>query len=105
MDNYKDMRQVLTLTNPPIEQVTEPSDSIGLAQAVNDEMAELVAKYPDRFVGAVGRSLSDTREEGGSALVDLCGQQSFHAASRGARGTCFNVDFMRFGSKLCFRGR
>ena len=53
MDKYEDMAQVLTLTNPPIETVAEPVDAIELARIVNDEMAELVAKYPDRFVGAV----------------------------------------------------
>lgn len=53
MDEYKDMRQVLTVTNPPIETVVELDDAVELARLVNDEMAELVAKYPDRFVGAV----------------------------------------------------
>ncbi len=52
MDNYEDMVQVLTLTNPPIEVVAEPVVAVELAKIANDEMAELVAKYPDRFVGA-----------------------------------------------------
>jgi predicted TIM-barrel fold metal-dependent hydrolase len=52
MDEYKDMTQVLTLTNPPIETVAEPKDAIELARIANDEIAELIAKYPDRFVGA-----------------------------------------------------
>jgi predicted TIM-barrel fold metal-dependent hydrolase len=52
MDNYGDMRQVLTITNPPVEAVAEPKVSIELAQIANDELAELIAKYPDRFVGA-----------------------------------------------------
>jgi len=53
MDEYKDMVQVLTVTNPPIETVAEPKDAIELARIVNDEMAELIVKYPDRFVAAV----------------------------------------------------
>lgn len=53
MNKYEDMVQVLTLTNPPIETAAEPVVAVELAQIVNDEMAELVAKYPDRFVGAV----------------------------------------------------
>ncbi len=53
MDTYKDMTQVLTVTNPPIETVAEPGDAVELAHIVNDEMAELLVKYPDRFVGAV----------------------------------------------------
>lgn len=53
MDKSEDMVQVLTLTNPPIETVAEPADAVELARIVNDEMAELVAKHPDRFVGTV----------------------------------------------------
>ena len=53
LDQYKDIAQVLTLTNPPIEQIAEPSVAVELAKIANDEMAELVAKYPDRFVEAV----------------------------------------------------
>ena len=53
MDKCEDMVQVLTLTNPPVELVVEPADAVELARIVNDEMAELVAKYPDRFVGGV----------------------------------------------------
>lgn len=53
MDKSEDMVQVLTLTNPPIETVAEPADAVELARIVNDEMAELVAKHPGRFVGAV----------------------------------------------------
>jgi predicted TIM-barrel fold metal-dependent hydrolase len=43
----------LTLANPPIELLAEPAVAVELAQMANDEMAELVQKYPDRFVGAV----------------------------------------------------
>jgi predicted TIM-barrel fold metal-dependent hydrolase len=53
MDRYPEMRQVLTLTNPPIELVAEPTLAVELSQIANDEMGELVQKYPDRFVGAV----------------------------------------------------
>jgi predicted TIM-barrel fold metal-dependent hydrolase len=52
MDHYRDMRQVLTLTNPPIELVAEPALAVELSRIANDEMAELVLKYPDRFVEA-----------------------------------------------------
>lgn len=53
MDNYPDMVEVLTVANPPVETMLKPADAIELSRLVNDEMAELVAKYPDRFVGAV----------------------------------------------------
>lgn len=53
MDTCEDMVQVLTVTNPAVETIFEPPDAIKLARLVNDEMAELVVKYPDRFAGAV----------------------------------------------------
>lgn len=53
MDRYEDVVQVLTLTTPPVELVADPEISRELAQLANDEMAELLMKHPDRFVGAV----------------------------------------------------
>jgi predicted TIM-barrel fold metal-dependent hydrolase len=43
----------LTLAAPPIEYAVSPKDAVDLARVANDEMAELVNKYPDRFVAAV----------------------------------------------------
>lgn len=54
MDKYPDLVQVLTLASPPIEAVAGIKNSAELARIANDEIAELVAKYPRRFVGAVG---------------------------------------------------
>ena len=54
MDKHEDMRQVLTLTVPFVEREVGPEAAIELTKLGNDEMAELVAKHPDRFVGAVG---------------------------------------------------
>ena len=53
MDNYEGLVQVLTLASPPIETLVEPKAAVELARIANDEMAELVTKYPDRFVAAV----------------------------------------------------
>ena len=53
MDKHQDYVQVLTLSLPAIETVLEPEDAAELARIANDEMAELVMKYPDRFVAAV----------------------------------------------------
>lgn len=52
-DKFEGLRQVLTLGAPPIEAVVSPQDAIDLARLANDEMAELVNKYPDRFLAAV----------------------------------------------------
>ena len=54
MDKHEDMLQVLTLTVPFVEREVEPKVATELAKIGNDELAELVEKYPDRFVGAVG---------------------------------------------------
>jgi predicted TIM-barrel fold metal-dependent hydrolase len=53
MDKYEGSAQVLTLNYPPIEEVTDPQKAVELTQLANDEMAELVNKYPDRFLAAV----------------------------------------------------
>ncbi len=53
MDAFPDVVQVLTLTNPPVEAIAEPAVAAELSQIANDEIAELVQKYPDRFIAGV----------------------------------------------------
>ncbi|MFC1893180.1 amidohydrolase family protein [Chloroflexota bacterium] len=53
MDKYEGLVQVLTLGAPPVEEVATPRDAPEIARIANDEMAELVIKYPERFVAAV----------------------------------------------------
>lgn len=49
MDGFgDDYRQVLTIGSPPIEVFDSP---VELARVANDGMAELVARYPERFAG------------------------------------------------------
>ena len=64
-----DCMQVLTLVTPPIEDVAGPEDAVDLARRANDEMAELVSTYPDRFVAAVA-SLPLNDMESALAEVD-----------------------------------
>jgi len=75
MDSYPDMVQVLTLTNPPIEAIAEPRLAVELSQIANDEMAELVQKHPDRFIGAVAtlplNDMDATLREIDRAINDL----------------------------------
>ena len=52
MDKYEGLLQVLSPTSLPIENIADPKDAAELARIANDEMAELVAKYPDRFAAA-----------------------------------------------------
>ena len=44
--------QILTTANPPVEAFASPADALDLSRIANDEMAELVARHPERFFGA-----------------------------------------------------
>ncbi len=60
MDRFPGYVQVLTLASPPIEAFGEPAVARDLARLANDEMAELVRRYPDRFLGfAASLALND----------------------------------------------
>lgn len=52
MDGLPGYRQVPSLVSPPIEAIGSARSS-DLARLANDEMAELVARHPDRFAGFV----------------------------------------------------
>ena len=47
-----DYRQIITIANPPVESFAGPDDALELSRIANDEMAELVARLPERFAGA-----------------------------------------------------
>jgi len=49
MDAFSDYAQVICLPSPPIESFGTRELAVELAKIGNDGMAELVAKYPDRF--------------------------------------------------------
>jgi aminocarboxymuconate-semialdehyde decarboxylase len=51
MEAFGDYAQVLVLAVPPLEEVEPPRAAAELAQRANDEMAELVRRFPERFVG------------------------------------------------------
>src|SRR5260221_6216295 len=48
---YGEYQQILVLAVPPLEEVGPPAVAAELARLANDQMAELVRRYPDRFVG------------------------------------------------------
>jgi len=52
-DRYEGYVQVLTMARPMLEEVASPEVAVELAKIANDEMAELIVKYPNRFVAAV----------------------------------------------------
>jgi predicted TIM-barrel fold metal-dependent hydrolase len=49
MDEFGDYRQIISLPNPPLEDIAEGETANMLACVANDAMAELCAKHPDRF--------------------------------------------------------
>jgi predicted TIM-barrel fold metal-dependent hydrolase len=75
MDKFEIMH-VLTLSRPPIEEVvSDPQLALDLTRLANDEMAELVFKYPDRFPAAVAavalNNVDGSLKELERAIVDL----------------------------------
>jgi len=60
MDQFGDYRQIISLPNPPIEDFAPGAVGLELARIGNDAMAELCARYPQRFPTFVAAlSLSD----------------------------------------------
>src|SRR6516165_2071144 len=51
VDSFPDYTQVICLGMPAIDRLTGPDHSPEWARLGNDGLAEMVAKYPDRFVG------------------------------------------------------
>jgi uncharacterized protein len=60
MDEFGDYRQIISLPNPPIEDIAEGEVAKTLAQVANDSMAELCRRHPARFPAfAAAVSLDD----------------------------------------------
>jgi predicted TIM-barrel fold metal-dependent hydrolase len=80
MDRFAGYRQFLTPSLPPVEDLAEGQAATDLARLMNDELAELVAAYPDRFAGWCGAlSLLDpqaaVKEIDRLAMTDCAGVQ------------------------------
>jgi len=75
MDRYEEYKQVITIASPPIEEVLGQNNTVELAKISNDEMAELINKYPDRFVAAVANlpmnSIDDAMKELERTIIKL----------------------------------
>ena len=73
-----DYRQIISLPNPPLEEIAQGETANQLARVANDAMAELVAKHPKRFPAFVAAvSLDD---------VDSRMREAERAIKMGARG-------------------
>jgi len=53
MDDYEDYIQVISIASPAIYNIAPPKVTVELARIANDELAELVFKYPERFAGGI----------------------------------------------------
>ena len=84
MDEYGDYRQIISLPNPPIEDIAKGDTALNLARVANDSMAELCAKHPDRFPGFVA-ALAMTEIDG-----SIEGGQARHRPARRARRADFH---------------
>lgn len=53
MDRYEGMKQVVTFAGTAALILNDPDLAVDFSRRANDSMAELVAKYPDRFAAGV----------------------------------------------------
>lgn len=86
MDRYSgfDYRQLLTLALPPVETVTPPDKTAEVCRALNEELQELVGRFPDRFVGAFGCLPLNN--------PDACAAEIDHICQLGMPGFHFNTN-------------
>ena len=59
MDEFPDIMQVLTMVGPPLEAIAKTEDAVVLAKIANDEMAELVARHPDKFMAVAALPMNN----------------------------------------------
>ncbi|MBW2066246.1 MAG: amidohydrolase [Deltaproteobacteria bacterium] len=75
IEKYEGYVQVLTATHPPLEEVFSPRETPELARMCNDEIAELQAKYPQKYVAAVANlplnNMDATLKEAERAIKEL----------------------------------
>jgi len=69
MDAFGDYCQIISLPNPPFEDVTTPEQGTELTRIANDAMAEMVQKHPDRFPAFVA-SVAMHDMDGALAEID-----------------------------------
>ncbi len=67
IDQFGDYREIISLPNPPIEDLAVGETGLNLARIGNDAMAELCTRYPDRFPTFVA-ALSAVKELGAGGV-------------------------------------
>jgi predicted TIM-barrel fold metal-dependent hydrolase len=53
MDAFGDYTQVISVASPPIHAIAPPAVAVELCRIANDELAELVARHPERFAAGI----------------------------------------------------
>ena len=86
MSRYPRVLQVLTMANLPLERYVEKAaDAVELAKIGNDELADIVLKYPDKFMGAAAiipmNDIDEACKEAERAIKD-CGLQGIQLYTR-----------------------
>src|SRR5689334_24377888 len=75
LDQFGELRQVISLANPPLELVATPAQSPELARAANDTLAEVCRRHPDRFPAFVAslplNNVEESLEEIDRAVTHL----------------------------------
>ena len=75
LDKYDGILQVITVGLPGAGNVGDKEKSLEIAKTANDAMAELVLKYPDRFVAAIACAplddMDSSLQEVDRAIKDL----------------------------------
>ena len=106
MDRFPGYRQVPCLVSPPLETLARPEQAAELARIANDGMAEMVARYPERFPGFFASLALNHPEamlaEAHRAVTDLgaCGVQIFTSVNGTAIDTLPFLDLFALLTEL-----
>lgn len=107
MDEFGIDQQVITLSSPPIEAAVEnPKQAAELAVVANDEIAEMAARYPARFipVGTIAMNNMDAAvKETERCLRDL-GMKGILIYSNARRRAIDHAEFFPFYSMMAKAG-
>ena len=75
LEKHEGLSQILTAASPALEESADPKTAVYLAKLINDEMAELIVKYPDKFLTAAAtlpmNDIEAALEETDRAIKDL----------------------------------
>src|SRR5215831_10231194 len=97
MDQFGDYRQIISLPNPPIEDLAAGEVGLNLARIGNDAMAELTAHHPARFPTFVA-ALSMTDVDGSVKEARRARRPDLHQrGGPAARRKSLRADFRDHG--------